>query len=86
MDGISVNGSGRSKISQKRSLKFKIVENSSKRKELKFKAQIERKESKVSANNDEAKVSRTLDGTQKAFSAFMTRLKGILMYKELFTL
>ena len=48
---------------------------------MKSKAQIERKEGKMSANNNEAKVSKTFDGTQKAFPAFMTWLKGILMYK-----
>ena len=48
---------------------------------MKSKANIERKESKMSTNNDEDKVSRTFDGTQKAFQAFITWLKGILMYK-----
>ena len=33
------------------------------------------------ANNNEAKVSRTFDGTQEAFPAFMAWFKGILMYK-----
>ena len=35
----------------------------------------------MSANNDEAKVLRTFDGTQKVFPVFMTWLKGILVYK-----
>ena len=35
----------------------------------------------MSATNDEAKVSRTFNGTQKLFPAFMTWLKRILMYK-----
>ena len=39
---------------------------------------IERKESKMSTNNDEAKVLRTFDGTQKAFPVFMTWLKRVL--------
>ena len=34
----------------------------------------------MSANNDEAKMSRTFDGTKKAFPAFMPWLEGILMY------
>ena len=35
----------------------------------------------MSDNNDGAKMSRTFDGTLKLFPAFMTWLKGILMYK-----
>ena len=35
----------------------------------------------MSANNDEVKVSRTFDGTQKAFPVCMTWIKGVLMYK-----
>ena len=35
----------------------------------------------MSANNDEAKVSRTFDGTQKTFPMFMTWIKGVLMQK-----
>jgi len=35
----------------------------------------------MSANNDEAKVLRTFDGTQKVFPVFMTWLKGILVCK-----
>ena len=38
----------------------------------------------MSTNNDEAKVSRTCDGTKKAFPAFMPWLKGILMYEGFF--
>jgi hypothetical protein len=48
---------------------------------VKSKAQIERQESKMSTIDDETKVSRTFDGSQKKFPMFMTWLKGILMYK-----
>ena len=51
---------------------------------MKSKAKIEGKESKMSASNGEAKVSRIFDGTQKAFPAFMTWLKGIWMYTRFF--
>ena len=48
---------------------------------MKPRIQIERKENKTSARNNEAKVSRTFDGAQKALPMFMTWIKGVLMYK-----